>query len=96
MPETFWNSRTRWLLGDGAHTVGIGDEQGVGGERQSAGRSQNRVAGIGVLGGEGGLPDHQPRGLSGGKVGARKRTPRKNRNIEMHFMRNVFDVNVWI
>ena len=55
--------------GRGSHAIRIGDEQSVGGVGNAAGRAENHIAGIGILGGEGGLPDHQPCGLSRGEVG---------------------------
>src|ERR1019366_7811026 len=57
------------IAGRGSHAIGVGDEQRVGGVGQPAGGSENRVAGIGILGGEGGLPDDQAGGLSRDKIG---------------------------
>ena len=75
--------------GSGADAVGVGHEQGVGGERQSAGAADDDVAGIRVLAGEGGLTDDQPGGLPRGEVGAlAKRVAALRMKTEMHFMRN--------
>ena len=57
------------IAGGCSNAIRVGHKQCVGGESQPAGPSENRVAGVGILGRKGGLPDHQPRGLSRGKVG---------------------------
>src|SRR3954447_10417412 len=55
------------VAGGGADAVGIRYKQGVGGIGEAAGRAENGVAGIGILRGEGRLPDHEARGLPSGK-----------------------------
>ena len=48
--------------------IRISDKQSIAGVGQAAGRAEDDVAGIRILRCESGLPDHQPRGLSRGKV----------------------------
>ena len=57
------------IAGRRSHAIRIGYEQSVGRVRQSTRATENGVTGIGILRGEGWLSDHQPGGLSPGKVG---------------------------
>ena len=57
------------VAGRCSHAIRIGNEQSVGRVGQSTRAAENGVTGIGILGGEGGLSDHQPGGLAAGKIG---------------------------
>jgi len=75
----------------GSYAVGIGYKQRVGSIGQAAHAAEHGIARIGILAGERGLPDDQPRCLSGGKPGGlavdRGRANNEHRNALHAFMK---------